>query len=59
MPEAEVAEAGKALSVLGGRAFVVPFKVPGPAQKLVAVQKLRPTPAAYPRRAGVPSKSPL
>jgi hypothetical protein len=45
--------------VLGGRAFAVPFDVPGPPQTVVAVQKLRPTPEAYPRRPGVPEKSPL
>jgi 16S rRNA (guanine527-N7)-methyltransferase len=57
--EAEVAAAENALSVLGGRAFVIPFNVAGPKQMLVAVQKLRPTPPEYPRRPGVPAKSPL
>jgi 16S rRNA (guanine527-N7)-methyltransferase len=55
----EVESAAHALDVLGGRAFAVPFDVPGPPQTVVAVQKLRPTPEAYPRRPGVPEKSPL
>jgi 16S rRNA (guanine527-N7)-methyltransferase len=57
--EAEVAEARGALDLLGGRAFVVPFRVPGPQQRIIAVQKLRATPDAYPRRAGLPAKHPL
>jgi 16S rRNA (guanine527-N7)-methyltransferase len=57
--EAEVAAAEGALGVLGGQAFVVPFRVSGPPQRLVAVLKRRPTPPAYPRRPGIPSKNPL
>ena len=57
--DAEVAAAGRALEVLGGKAFVVPFAVPGPKQVLVAVVKQRATPAEYPRRSGMPSKRPL
>lgn len=57
--ESEVAAAKHALEVLGGRAFVVPFRVAGPAQTLVVVLKQRPTPEVYPRREGVPAKSPL
>jgi 16S rRNA (guanine527-N7)-methyltransferase len=56
---AEVAAAGRALELLGGRADAWPFEVPGPRQTLVAVRKLRATPSAYPRREGVPAKSPL
>lgn len=55
----EVAAASHALDVLGGEAFVVPFSVPGPPQKLIAVLKRRETPAEYPRRPGVPAKTPL
>ncbi len=55
----EVVDAASALAVIGGRAFVVPFRVPGPPQSLVAVLKLRETPAEYPRRPGLPAKSPL
>jgi 16S rRNA (guanine527-N7)-methyltransferase len=56
---AELAASAHALDVLGGRAFMVPFNVPGPGQHLLAVQKLRDTPAEYPRRPGLPAKSPL
>jgi 16S rRNA (guanine527-N7)-methyltransferase len=55
----EVAVSARAASVLEARLFVVPFEVPGPPQKLVIAVKQRPTPEAYPRRAGVPAKSPL
>ena len=55
----EVTAAANALTVLGGEAFVVPFNVPGPPQKLIAVLKRRETPGAYPRRPGVPARNPL
>lgn len=55
----EIAAAGHALAVLGGKAFTVPLHVPGPPQTLVAVVKQRDTPAEYPRRPGLPAKSPL
>ncbi len=55
----EIAAAGHALAVLGGKAFTVPLHVPGPPQTLVAVVKQRETPAEYPRRPGLPAKSPL
>jgi len=57
--EEEVTASANALLVLGARAVVVPFDVPGPPQKLVAAVKQRATPAEYPRRDGVPAKSPL
>ena len=57
--DAEVIEATGALRTLGGRAFVVPFNVPGPPQKLIAVLKQAPSPSEYPRRPGVPAKTPL
>jgi len=56
---AEVEAAKGALERLGGTAFVVPFHVPGPAQSLIAVVKKRETPLQYPRRPGMPAKSPL
>jgi 16S rRNA (guanine527-N7)-methyltransferase len=52
----------RALHVLGGRlAGVVDYALPGlPGERqVVAVDKVRPTPDRYPRRPGVPSKSPL
>lgn len=57
--EDEARAAGAALRELGGRAYVLPFDVPGPRQRLVLLLKQRETPAAYPRRPGVPAKSPL
>lgn len=56
---AELKAAGRALSLLAARAFSVPFSVPGPAQTLVVVLKQGETPPEYPRRPGVPAKSPL
>jgi 16S rRNA (guanine527-N7)-methyltransferase len=55
----EVSAAANALRLLGARLFVVPFRVPGPEQKLVVALKQRPTPRAYPRRDGTPASSPL
>ena len=55
----ELAGAARALSVLGGKAFTAPLAVPGPPQVLVAVVKQRATPAEYPRRPGLPAKTPL
>ncbi|MBI5287664.1 MAG: class I SAM-dependent methyltransferase, partial [Chloroflexi bacterium] len=55
----EVAAAANALKLLSGKAFVLPFDVPGPPQKLVTVLKQSATPDAYPRRPGLPAKSPL
>lgn len=55
----EVAASVNALRVLGARVVVIPFDVPGPAQQLVAAIKERATPAEYPRRDGLPAKSPL
>jgi len=57
--QAELAAAARALEILGGRPFTVPLDVPGPKQTIVAVLKQRETPPAYPRRAGVPRRSPL
>jgi 16S rRNA (guanine527-N7)-methyltransferase len=57
--EREVTEAAGALATLRGRAFVVPFGVPGPPQRLVVVVKMGETPAAYPRREGLPVRAPL
>jgi 16S rRNA (guanine527-N7)-methyltransferase len=55
----EIAASARALAVLGGMAFNAPLNVPGPAQTLVCVVKQRETPAEYPRRPGIPTKSPL
>ena len=55
----EIAAAGHALAVLGGKVYTTPLLVAGPAQTLVAVVKERETPAEYPRRPGMPAKAPL
>lgn len=55
----EIAASKHALDVLGARIFSLPLNVDGPPQTLVAAVKDRPTPDAYPRREGVPAKSPL
>jgi 16S rRNA (guanine527-N7)-methyltransferase len=55
----EIAAARHALAALGGKAFTAPLRVPGPAQTLVVAVKERETPPEYPRRPGLPAKSPL
>ena len=60
--KAEVQRAQLAISTLGGRvAEVREVDVPdlGEARYLVVVKKIAPTPAPYPRKAGVPGKKPL
>ncbi|MFO7171750.1 MAG: 16S rRNA (guanine(527)-N(7))-methyltransferase RsmG [Bacillota bacterium] len=58
----EVAEAARALATLGGEVTGL-WEVTLPAgageRLLVEVTKVRPTPALYPRRPGVPEKRPL
>jgi len=60
--EAELAEAERALHVLGGRVERV-HRLTLPEdqgeRRLVVVRKDRPTPEGYPRRAGLPAKRPL
>jgi 16S rRNA (guanine527-N7)-methyltransferase len=55
----ELSQAANALKLLGARAFVLPFGVPGPPQSLVVAIKQRATDDQYPRRPGLPVKSPL
>ncbi len=59
--EPEIERAGPALRLLGGRVReVVPVQLPGlEPRHLVVVDKIAPTPAGYPRRAGIPEKKPL
>jgi len=60
--EAEVRAAQPAIEKLGGRLRAVhAVQVPGvdATRNLVVIEKLSPTPEAYPRREGVPSKKPL
>jgi 16S rRNA (guanine527-N7)-methyltransferase len=59
---AEVQAAAAAVRALGGQwAQTQPLALPGlpEARYLVVYDKVAPTPPAYPRRVGVPSKSPL
>jgi 16S rRNA (guanine527-N7)-methyltransferase len=59
---AEVHAAEKALKLLGGRLRQLSkVELPGVADDryLVIVDKFAPTPAAYPRKAGLPAKKPL
>lgn len=58
----EVAEAGRALEVLGGAVReIVALELPGGggARRLVIIDKVRPCSPEYPRRAGVPEKRPI
>lgn len=59
--EKEAQAAKKAFGQLGGRLLqVYPYRLPtGDPRCLVVVEKFRPTPAAYPRRPGIPAKRPL
>ncbi len=58
----EVRDAQAALTTLGGR-FVTMHSVPLPdldsPRLLVVINKIRPTPTAFPRRDGMPAKRPL
>jgi 16S rRNA (guanine527-N7)-methyltransferase len=59
---AEAWNAERAISLLGGELRrVVPVELPGLPEdrSLVVIEKLSPTPAIYPRRAGIPRKRPL
>jgi 16S rRNA (guanine527-N7)-methyltransferase len=58
----ELAQAQPAIKVLGGEvANNIPVRLPGVPQSryLVVIQKVRPTPEKYPRRAGIPTKRPI
>ena len=58
----ELAESGKAVSILGGKVEdVVRFELPNSDMKrsLLKIKKEKPCSKKYPRKAGVPSKEPL
>jgi 16S rRNA (guanine527-N7)-methyltransferase len=58
----EVTEAGRAIDVLGGRILDVSQVVlPGVEEirYLISVEKIKPSPREFPRRAGLPSKNPI
>ena len=58
----ELEAGGYAIQILGGRIKdTVKFKLPGSDmdRSLVVIEKIKETPARYPRRAGIPSREPL
>lgn len=58
----EVQQAEKAVKVLGGRIKdILYFQLPDSEidRSLVVIEKIKPTPARYPRKAGTPLKEPL
>lgn len=58
----EVASAANAIAKLGGRLappVVVRLPVLDEERQLIVVEKIRPTPISYPRRAPLPARSPL
>ena len=60
--EEEVQQAEKAVKVLGGKVKeVIKFQLPNTemSRSFVKVEKKKPTPKAYPRKAGTPGKEPI
>ena len=60
--EDEIKSASKAIALLGGTIEKTDtFRLPGTDmdRTIVVVRKIRPTPARFPRKAGMPSKEPL
>lgn len=57
----EIASAAQAIAILGGALrTTIPIALPGvDPRQLIVLDKLSPTPARYPRRAGMPEKRPL
>lgn len=55
----EIAASESAAKALAARLFSSPMNIPGPPQRLIVALKERPTPPAYPRRPGIPTKTPL
>ena len=60
--EEEIKSANKAIALLGGTIEKTDtFRLPGTDmdRSIIVVRKIRPTPARFPRKAGVPAKEPL
>jgi len=60
--EKEGAEAASAIKKLGGKLLnIESFSLPEEmgARTIISIEKVKPTPVAYPRRPGIPVKSPL
>ena len=58
----EIADAKNAVFLLGGKiGEIIKYQVPGSdmGRALVQINKMKPTPKAYPRKAGTPGKNPL
>jgi len=58
----EVLQARNACAVLGGgEMHIEPVVIPGvdAERNLVVIEKIKSTPAVYPRRVGLPAKKPL
>jgi 16S rRNA (guanine527-N7)-methyltransferase len=58
----EADDSKKALEILGGKLeIIVPVELPEVAEKhyLVVVEKIAKTPAAYPRKPGIPTRKPI
>ena len=58
----EAADSKRALSLLGGRVnSIETVHLPGVADEhyLVVIEKVNPTPSAYPRKPGTPAQKPL
>ncbi len=58
----EIAVSAKALNILGGRLIKAQeVALPGldDGRAVISIQKIKPTPKAYPRKAGTPEKNPL
>jgi 16S rRNA (guanine527-N7)-methyltransferase len=54
----ELTDARYAIGMLGGRARR-PLRTPLPGTTIIAIAKHKPTPAQFPRRPGIPNKTPL
>ena len=58
--EAELEEANKAISLLGGEVVrIEPAELEGYKHNIVVIKKIKKTMAKYPRKAGTPSKEPI
>lgn len=60
--EEEIAEAGKAIKILGGKLIeAMPVKLPELDDKraVIYIQKIKATPKTYPRKAGTPERNPI
>ena len=58
--EKEVREAAKAIKILGGRVDrIQSVDLDGYAHNIAVIEKIKETPAKYPRKAGTPAKEPI